>query len=624
MGYTLQQLQAMGAKPATSAQGGSLTLEQLQQMGAKPMARSPFAPGGSQFTQPTPAGATKMQYASGSGVTTASQFGFGSLGAGISQTTHSLVDPVIGGAKEFANDTSQAFQGGLQQGREGVAQISNTRSANPYDLISGVGKVGSGFIQSAFSPYAAPLKPVSNATNYAADKISNNPVVQRFSNSKVGQIVAQGAGDVVNYSNIAGAVGGAMEAPHATNIANNGLNTFADSAKPGLNAVKNDVISGVNKVGEVPKQIRTGLENKYIKQATTEWNKPATVTKPAYNKATEIFNRAKTQGNNIGETLVKNKINLSDHIENGAYSTAETAENLHNDAIKLSNEMLRPSLEKANFSTPKTPVKEVIKTATDNINKNKGLTPEMKVTLIGQLQKTQEALESQFPEGMSLTDLHDEKIVRDINSKYSPVGDIATNNEAIKNKAIADSSRKTLEAKAPKEVPVEQFNAELAKQHQAANYLEALNGKKVPVSLGSRIAKTSAKVLGAAVGQGLGGGILGGVGGYHIGGMVEGLLENLPNPIKNSFIKNLEATNPEAFTKLQNYLKYSPGQLLLPAPRFGSPQASVNVPIEGRAGNADVINPGLKETQNMKKSRFIKPKYTPTGGKVTQIFGQPK
>src|SRR5690349_5180343 len=46
---------------------------------------------------------------------------FSSLGSGVSQTAHALTAPIVGGAKEVANDTSQAFQGGLQQGREGAA-----------------------------------------------------------------------------------------------------------------------------------------------------------------------------------------------------------------------------------------------------------------------------------------------------------------------------------------------------------------------------------------------------------------------------------------------------------------------------------------------------------------------
>jgi hypothetical protein len=79
-------------------------------------------------------------------------------------------------------------------------------------------------------------------------------------------------------------------------------------------------------------------------------------------------------------------------------------------------------------------------------------------------------------------------------------------------------------------------------------------------------------MLGAAVGQGIGGGIMGGVGGYHIGGMVESLIEGLPNPIKKSLLENLEVTNPEAFTKVNNYLKN-----LENSPSVAKPMTNINM-----------------------------------------------
>lgn len=285
-----------------------------------------------------------------------------------------------------------------------------------------------------------------------------------------------------------------------------------------------------------------------------EWQKPTTISKPGYKKATEIYTNAQEKGHDISDTLVKNKIDLHNHIEEGHYATSDTAEQLRNDAGKMSKEVLRPSLEKADEIVPRTPIKDVVNDAVDHINDNKYITQETKDSLIKKLEESSGALEKKFPDGMSLTEMHDEKIVRDLNAKYSPIGDIATNAEATKNKAIADSLRGLVEEKAPEGIPVKEFNAELSKQYQAADYLESLNTKRVPVSVGSKIAKTAAKVVGASVGSGLGGGVMGGVGGYHIGGMVESMFENMPNPLKTSFLRNLETSNPEAFQKVQSYL----------------------------------------------------------------------
>ena len=173
---------------------------------------------------------------------------------------------------------------------------------------------------------------------------------------------------------------------------------------------------------------------------------------------------------------------------------------------------------------------------------------------------------------MQLTDLHDNKITYDQNAGYKPIGTIEDNLKAQINKAMADSLRNTLEQKAPSDIPVKQFNAELEKQYKTADYLDALNGKKVPETIGSRIRKTAGKVVGAAVGTHLGGGVLGGVGGYHIGGMVESMLENMPSPIKNQFLDNLSRTNPEAFDAMTKYMTQAELDNLtrkqLPAPKY--------------------------------------------------------
>ncbi len=367
------------------------------------------------------------------------------------------------------------------------------------------------------------------------------------------------AADIENTLNIAATLAGGAGAKKAT--------TETADTLTGITSKLPDIVTPIEKTaseagqaisqkaGEVAGKVGGKLQDKYLTQELKGWTEPTTINKPAFNKATEIYKNASSMGHNIGDTIVKNKINLADHIENGVYNTVDTADKIRTDASKMSSDLLRPSLRKADLTVPKTPVDELINSSINNITKNKSITQETKDSLIEELNKTKNALQKKFPDGMGLEDLHDEKIVRDMNAKYSPIGDIATNNQAIKNKAVADSARNLIESKAPSDIPVKEFNNELKKQYQAADYLEALNSKKVPQSIASKIAKTTAKVVGATVGHGMGGGILGGVGGYHIGGMIEGLFENMSNPIKKYFLQNLEATNPEVFSKLKDYLK---------------------------------------------------------------------
>lgn len=306
------------------------------------------------------------------------------------------------------------------------------------------------------------------------------------------------------------------------------------------------------------------------KRIAEEWSKPSTTPKASYKKATEIYDNANATGHNIGETLVKNKIRLSDNIEGKNYNTLDTADNIRVDGGRASRDLLRPALKAAEPSVPKTPVNTVIKAAKADIRQDRFLTVETKNTLIKNLQKSEKALGQTYSSGMSLTDLLDEKIVRDFNAKYSPIGDIATNNSARVNKAIADSARTLLKKTAPKDVPVSEFMDELTKQNQVADYLEALHTKPVPVSMLSKLRQTTAKVIGASIGYGAGGGLLGGAGGYHIGGFLEGMLENMPSPLKNYFLNNLKQTNPAAFQKMISFTEQAAldqaTRLRLPAP----------------------------------------------------------
>lgn len=306
----------------------------------------------------------------------------------------------------------------------------------------------------------------------------------------------------------------------------------------------------------VTKPVKNAVSNYVENSLKNEWIKPAETPKAGFRRPNEIFDKAADQGHDIPDTLIKSKIRLSDNVENGTYNTIDTADNMRADTGKLSSEMLRPALEKADATgIPKTPVKSVIGRAIYEVSNNKFLTAEEKASLITKLQESEVALKGQYKDGMSLTDMHDEKILRGTKTKRSPIGDVDSNLEAQKNEALRDALMSKVEEVAPPEIPVAEFNAELRKAYQAADYLDSLHGKKVPVSIGSRIAKTTAKVIGAGAGTAMGGGIMGGVGGYHIGGLIETLLEGIPNPVKGYFLDNLKTVNPEAFMKVQDYLK---------------------------------------------------------------------
>lgn len=440
------------------------------------------------------------------------------------------------------NTVSSAFKSGVSQANQGIQQVG--RGKSPLDLVEGFGRFGAGAIGAAFAPLAPLFHPVGKALEGVANTISDIPAVQKFADTKAGQITSRVAENVANYSNIAQAVGGSkflmkkfggVEAPIEASL----------PEPPGPDAPGPSMLDNLN----------NKAVNYFGKQIKSDWERPALTPNASYSKAAQIFKKAEKNGHNIADTLVQNKIEPASVIEGGKYTTLDTAEKIRADAARTSHDMLHPSLREADRFTAKTPVENIIKTAVERVKSNTKITPGNKTTVVKALQDELQSLKGEYKEGMSLTDLLDNRITYDLNAKYSPVGDVGTNNIAIKNKAIADSMRTLLEKNTPSGIPMKAFQAEIRKQFQAANYLEALNNKKVPMTVQSRIAQTAAKVTGAAVGHGMGGGILGGVGGYHLGGVIESMFENLPNPFKRQFLENLKVTNPEAFTAIKEFLQ---------------------------------------------------------------------
>jgi hypothetical protein len=251
--------------------------------------------------------------------------------------------------------------------------------------------------------------------------------------------------------------------------------------------------------------------------------------------------------------LVKNKINIADHIEDGKYNTLDTAKMLREDSGKASSEALRPSLVLADPSVPLTSVSDIITSAKSALSKSKYVLEEEKSIMTKKLDAVESALNKKFPSGMKLSELHDEKILRGTKTQRSPIGDVATNRNAQVNEVLRDTLQNMVENKAPKDIPVNDFNKVLTSQYKAADYLDQLHGKAKASGIFSKIAKTSAKVVGATLG-GETGGLLAGVGGYHLGGMIESLFENMPANTRALLLRNLEIENPEAFKSVESYM----------------------------------------------------------------------
>lgn len=360
----------------------------------------------------------------------------------------------------------------------------------------------------------------------------------------------------------------------------NVTNKVVDKTKKVSTGIKKDVIESVG-------DTRVILEKSAIKDFKRDWIRPTETKTATYKKPTQVYEYAKSKGHNIEDTLLDNKINLTENMTEGSFDTLDTVASIKADAGKLSSDLIRPVIKEIDLANPPIKGKLLKQKTIENIRKNKAITPEAKAKLIKKLD------EVPFEETYTREALLDEKILRDKNANHSPVGDLATNAEAIKNKSIADAARDLLY----KEVPegstalLEEVNAEATKLYQMADYLEALDTKKVPRTMLQKISAGAAKIGGAVVGVKLGGGLgveglLPGVAGYHLGGLLERVVSRMSNPIKSSYLKSIQIKQPAVFNRVKQFLGEAETARLLRL-QLKAP-AEISIPLGGKTGTSSV------------------------------------
>lgn len=309
---------------------------------------------------------------------------------------------------------------------------------------------------------------------------------------------------------------------------------------------------------QYPGMSKENLQKRYSTIEQENFAKPTTENAPAYRKATDIYNNAKSQGTDLSKSAVDNGITHDKLIEGGKYSTVDTADSVRSDAMKTSHDLMRPALAAAEPGVQRVPISQVRESMIQEINNipKTQVTDAERATMKARVMKEYgdtSAAAVAHPEGYSLTDLHDNKISTGSNGKYRPNGTMSDNLRANQSRQESSAFRKLLEEKAPAELKIKEFNKAIQEKFQLADYLEALHGKKVPMGIAQKAVDLFGKVAGATIGSKLGGG-LGGVAGYHLGGVLFDSFERLPNPLKAYYLKSIEKTQPEIFNAFKKYL----------------------------------------------------------------------
>ncbi len=182
------------------------------------------------------------------------------------------------------SNIEQAFQSGVGQMKKGFQQArdaTNPLQAVESGLTFGGGAIGA-TVGAALAPITSPT--IGKAVDFAADKISNVPAVQKFAMSDAGKNTARAAEDTGNLAAIAGTAMGAAEAPKVISGASEGTGALTEGA------------------GDLSKQLMDHVKNKVSDQPAKIMQRVARIPKGRQS----LFE--KTAGESVGNYLVRRGI----------------------------------------------------------------------------------------------------------------------------------------------------------------------------------------------------------------------------------------------------------------------------------------------------------------------------
>lgn len=176
--------------------------------------------------------------------------------------------------KNVINPIKSAFSSGVNEVKQGYeTSKAGAESGNIGQLLGGASHIITGVGGAAAAPAAPVLqRPLGAAVGGVSNAISDNPDVQNFAQSGVGQATANVAGAVAQGAGVVGTVGGAMEtikgtsniwdkaynSPSAIDVASQARDSAAQSGVSSLQEMTGQVGDFKNDLGT---SFRQGAEN---------------------------------------------------------------------------------------------------------------------------------------------------------------------------------------------------------------------------------------------------------------------------------------------------------------------------------------------------------------------------
>lgn len=343
--------------------------------------------------------------------------------------------------------------------------------------------------------------------------------------------------------------------------------TFAPASEKiagGFQKVDDAIDSGASKLfggaKDVVKEQYPGLD---LKKHYTEVNerdvlRPTTVNDPKYGKATQVYNDAKTRGIDLEKEATRLGIQHDKYAEGGKYNTRDIVDSIREGNYAQGEKIVRPVIKAAEYGVPKVPISSIRSAMLKKIDDipssvaNSTEKQAWKNKIIKEYgDNSAEALA--HPNGYSLTDLYDGRIVYQKNGKYKLGNNASDASNAELSREQARVYAQIFDDIVPEETGLKEFRKELEKNFMLADYLDVLHGKAVPDGITKKavrlFGRTSAAILGGKIG-----GFPGAIIGSNIGDAFFHSFAVMPSPIKGAILSSLKAQKSPAYAALESYL----------------------------------------------------------------------
>lgn len=326
----------------------------------------------------------------------------------------------------------------------------------------------------------------------------------------------------------------------------------------GFQKVDDVIESGFKKAGTGVKNTmasqypNASVQKHFVKKNQADIVRPTTVNEPKYYKATNVYRDAERRGVKIEDIASRRGVIHDKIAEGGTYNSKEFADTIRANVFQVGNDITRPALKALEPETRLVPIAEVRNAMVRQIEDipDSQITAEAREILKRKILKQyadNSAIARRHPNGMSLTNLHDARIISGKNGKYKPGGTTSDALSAQMAREEGHAYSKLLDSKLPKEFrDMRRSNEE---DFLLADYLEALHGKKVPEGVTGRAARLFGRAVTATVG-GKVGGFPGAILGAQYGDMLFGTFQALPNPLKIKVLNSIKLESPAAYAQL--------------------------------------------------------------------------